>query len=72
MGQMRNIQLFFVENSEGKKLLAKPTCIWEYAVKTCVEDLWCESAEWIRLAENTLRVFWLDLVNLSQEPSTGP
>jgi hypothetical protein len=64
MGQMRNIQIFFAENLEGKKLLAKPICRWEYAIKTCVKEVWCENAEWIRVAEDMLRVLWLDLVNL--------
>jgi hypothetical protein len=61
MGKSRGLYRVLVGKPEGKRPLGRPTCRWEDNIKTDLQEVGCESMNWIDLAQDRDR--WRTLVN---------
>jgi hypothetical protein len=55
---MRNSQGFLIGKPEGKRLLMRPKCRWKDNINLNIEDIECESRDWIQLALDSSQ-FWI-------------
>jgi hypothetical protein len=53
--------IFWLENLKGKRLLRRPTCIWEGNIRVELMEIRWGSMDWLHLAEE--RDQWQALVN---------
>jgi hypothetical protein len=62
MGEEIKVFKVFVGKLEGKRLLGRPRCRWEYGNKMDLREMSLEGVEWIYLAQDRNR--WRALVNM--------
>jgi len=61
MGERRGVYSVLVGNPEGKRPLGRPRHRWEDNIKMDLQEVICESKDWIELAQ--VRDSWRTLVN---------
>jgi hypothetical protein len=61
MGDGRGVFRVLVRRPEGKRPLGRPGRRWEKNIKMELQEVGCESIDWIELAQNRDR--WRALVN---------
>jgi hypothetical protein len=58
-GDMRNAYVSLIGKPEGKTPLGRTRCIWEDNIKKDLEELGCEGAVWIQLAQNKVQLWFV-------------
>jgi hypothetical protein len=48
----RGVYRVLVGKPEGKKPLGKPRCRWEDSIKIDIQEVGCESMDWIELTQD--------------------
>jgi hypothetical protein len=66
MGERRGVHRVLVGKPDGKRPLGKPRRRWEDNIKMVLQELGCESIDWIDLAQDRDR--WRALVNAVMNP----
>jgi hypothetical protein len=64
MGEMTAVYRVLVGKPERKRQLGRPRRRWENNIKMDLQEVWCESTEWIDLAQGRDR--WRALVNFDR------
>jgi hypothetical protein len=61
MGESRGVYRVLLGKPEGKRPLGRPRCRWEDNINMDLQEVVCESIDWIELAQGRDR--WRVLVN---------